>query len=149
MDNLFHKLLLTKDVNNVIVAADIVEPNAEPFSVATTDKKVLASVVPDGIGLELGVGVGVPVFVGVIVLVGVLVGVFVGVFIGVTVLVGVLVGVKVGVGVVVCVGVIEGVGVIVCVGVILGVGVGETSGCGTFIIKPPTHTFPPCFEPGG
>jgi hypothetical protein len=55
----------------------------------------LASVVPDGIGLEgVGVVVGVVVGVGVIVFVGVILGVILGVIVGV----GVLVFVGVGVG---------------------------------------------------
>lgn len=104
-----------------------------PPADTTLVKYALASVVPDGIGLELGVGVGVVVFVGVIVCVGVIDGV--------TVLVGVILGV----------GVKLLVGVTVIVGVTLGVGVGVTGVASfwTFIKIPPIQTFPPCLEPGG
>jgi hypothetical protein len=138
---LSHNPLLTKDVNNVLVAADTVESIPLPPAFTTAVKYVLASVVPDAGGVELGVGVTVFVGVtdGVIVDVGVTDGVTVDV--GVTEGVGVTVDVGVTLGVGVLVGVI--VGVTVIVGVALGVGVGLTGtppeGCGTFITAP--HTF--------
>jgi hypothetical protein len=152
---LSHNPLLTKDVNNVLVAADTVESIPLPPAFTTAVKYVLASVVPDAGGVELGVGVTVFVGVtdgvivdvgvtdGVTVDVGVTEGVGVIVDVGVTEGVGVTVdvGVTLGVGVTVDVGVTLGVGVLV--GVTLGVGVGLTGtppeGWGTFITAP--HTF--------
>jgi hypothetical protein len=94
---LSHKLFDTSEVNKVIVAADIVEPDAPnvPPDDKTAARYTCASVVPlagvvvEGVGVL--VGVDVDVLVGVDVKVGVVVGVDVKVVVGVEVLVGVIV----------------------------------------------------------
>ena len=74
---LSHKLFDTSDVNKVIVAADIVEPDAPnvPPDAKTAARYACASVVPLAGVVLLGVGV----CVGVVVCVGVIVGVAVNV----------------------------------------------------------------------
>ena len=126
-------------MNNVSVAAEIVEVKPVPPPANTAARYVLASVVPLGalvlVGVGVcvldavmdGVGVCVLVLVGVFVVVGVILGVLLGVDVFEGVCVGVILGVLLGVDVFegVTVEVFVGVGVLVVVGVTVGVGDGR------------------------